>query len=1030
MKKKNKTKKPMSTKKCASIFVPLSALTLAIAIAVPIFSNIFSPTLDTVFGKGETVIEKNDGINADYYKKMKDVDALEKSVETTVKIAEEGITILKNSDCLPLSSSESISPFGYFYYRTGFTGGSSAWNNAPLETKSLSQSISENFTVNESIASLTRNAGTVNAAAAPGTSPTAVKTVNQGTRYEIASIKSDVYNGHETDMNGTIGIMAVGRQGGEGADLKMDGYEGDVKHALQLTINELNTLRMMKANCKKAILLITGVNILEINDEVNNLCDAIIYMPNAGSGGPGVLGDVLSGKINPSGKSVDTWSKDFLKIPSSVNFGFCGTDTYIEGDPQMKYTNVKQLNSDSPVPFVQYEEGIYVGYRYYETAFKEGKINYDELVAFPFGHGLSYTTFNQQIVDKKVEGNKVKLSVEVTNTGTKEGKDAVQIYYEAPYTEFDKTNGIEKSSKNLIAFDKTGTIQPGGHEIVNLEFSLDEMSSYFYKRDNGDGTKGCYFLEKGDYSIYAGKNSHDVYDTWTYRVANDVYYDNSNPRQSEKDGQSKLDNEGNPTNEAKNGGEFVAATNLFQSSSDFMNDGTVTNMSRSDFVATFPTLPTDADRTLKDVYKEEFESYKPSVMDIKEHPVLGNQKGSKARDTTPFKVEQKGLVLSSLRGKDYYDPMWTDLINQISFRKQENLDQIGKLLRYGAYNTAKLDAINKVSTEEFDGPNGFSTFGSKKDWRWCNYSSQTITACTFNPRLAYERGKAMGQEGLSNNVQGLYAPGVNLHRSPFGGRNGEYISEDPVLTGIIAERIMSGAADGGIYMYMKHFALNEQESNRQQMLMTWANEQTIRELYLRPYEICAKNARQSLNYYNTDTKQNETKVIRGCNGVMTAFNCIGPVMCSQNWSLNTGVLRNEWGFEGMVITDYGPKVTMDPMIRSGNDYYLTAFSGIGGTSMGDIFKDSTSITSLHSIRKAIKNMCYTIVNSGAYNNVAPGTKTYQKMAAWEIWINYVLVISMYTLTAGFLAIVVTKAIKNKKRAAVASSGTENTSKKK
>ncbi len=1015
-----KNKKIMSTKKCASIFLPLSAFSLALAVLVPIFSNMFKPTLDTVFGRGELVTDNQDGINTDYYGKKSDVEAFEESVKSTEIIAKEGIVVMKNKDnFLPLSSDETISPFGYSYYRMGSTAGSSSWNNSKVETKSLSKSVEDNFKVNQEIANLTKNAKVKELTAAEGTYPHDAKSSLGAVRH-LWTLPFEQYNGHEGAANGTIGILAVNRSGGEGEDFKMDGYSDGTKHSLQLTGDEMKTLRWMKANCKKTILLNTGVNIIEINDEVNELCDGIIYMPLPGTAGAGIFGDILSGKINPSGRLVDTWAKDFLAIPSSANFGYAGTNPYQAGNPWMKYDNVKQLNGIDNGTFVQYEEGIYVGYRYYETAAKEGYINYEDEVAFPFGHGLSYTTFDQRFVEKKVENGKVKLKVEVTNTGEKAGKEAVQIYYGAPYTDFDKTNGIEKSSKNLIAFDKSELLEPGQSQTIELSFGVDDMASYFYKRDNGDGTKGCYFLEKGDYTITLGKNSHEEYENYIYSNANDIFYDSTNPRQSEKDGQSKLDNDGNPTNEPKNGEGFVAATNMFQSSSDFMNEDGITNMSRKDFTSTFPTAPTLADRTLKDIYKSEFDSYKPSVMSIKEHPVLGNQKGSKVRNTKPFKIEQKDLVLSALRGKDYYDPMWEDLLNEISFRNKDNLDDIGKLLAYGAYNTAELRAINKVSTEDFDGPSGFSTFGSKKDWKWCNYSSQTLTACTFNPRLAYERGKAMGQEGLSNNVQGLYAPAMNLHRSPFGGRNGEYISEDPLISGVISAEIMSGAADGGIYTYMKHFALNEQESNRQDMAMTWANEQTIRELYLKPFEICAKNSRQKLNYYNTETGKNETKVIRGCCGVMTGFNCIGPVMCAQNWYLNTGVLRNEWGFEGMVITDYGPKVKLDHMMRSGNDFYLTAFSGVKGTSMTDVFEDSSSITALHSIRKAIKNICYTVVNSGTYEGIAPNAKSVRMMASWEIWINYVLVSSLYVIVALLASVVVINFLRNRKRKSMAS----------
>ena len=1007
-------KKIMSMKKCISIFAPISAVTLAIAIMVPIFSDMFKTTLNTMFGEGELKTENIGNVNSKYYNKIDAGESVKKGVEGNVDVVREGIVLLKNTnDCLPLSKDDTIAPFGLGYYRSGVTGGSSNWNGVQLETKSLSDSMKEVFKINTQIETLTRNAKVMELVAAEGTEPHNANGVNTYKR-KLNYLAYSGYEGKDELAKGSIGVMVVSRSTSEGVDNKMDGYADGTRHMLQLTSDEMKTLQFMKKNCKKTILVSTGASVIEINDKTNELCDAIIYMPNPGSGGAEILTEILTGKTNPSGRTVDTWTKDFLAMPTTKNFGFNGGNYSTLGNDAMVYKNVDRLNSNNKVPFVQYEEGIYLGYRYYETAFKEGVINYDNEVAFPFGHGLSYTTFTQEFVDKKVENNKVKLSVKVTNTGSVAGKDAVQIYYGAPYTNFDKENGIEKSSKNLVAYDKSELIEPNKSQIINLEFNVEDMASYYYKRDNKDGTKGCYFLEKGDYSIYLGKNSHEEYEAWNYNNKNDIYYDNTNPRQSEKDGQSKLDKEGNPTNEAKNGGDFVAATNMFQSSSDFMNEEGITNLSRKDFKGTFPTTPTDADRTLKDIYKEEFDSYKSFVMDIKEHPVLGNQKGSKARDTRPFKVEQKDIPLSSMRGVDYDDEKWEEFINQISFRSQENKDQIGKLLAYGAYNTGKLDAIGKFSTQEFDGPNGYSTFGLKKDWKWCTYASQTITACTFNPRLAYQRGYNIGQEGLANGVQGLYAPGMNLHRSPFGGRNGEYVSEDPYITGKFSADLMSGCADGGVYMYMKHFALNEQESNRQQMLMTWANEQTIREIYLKPFEIATKQARQKLNYWNTETKSLDYKVIRGCNAVMTAFNCIGPVMCSQNWYLNTGVLRNEWGFEGMVITDYGPSVEMDPMVRSGNDYYLTAFSGIKGQSMSDVFKDSSSITALHSIQKAIKNICYTQVNSGTYNEIAPSARSYRSLATWEIWINYVLVISMYTITAGLWSIIAINIIRNKK----------------
>jgi len=1011
----------MSTRKCAAICIPICCFTLALAIALPIVSNFFSPTLNTVFGEGELKTDNTGEVDANYYENVDTSESLKQSIEGTLEVTSEGLVLLKNNDCLPLSSSETIiSPFGYGYFNVGTTGGSSSWNGVSVQTKSLRDGVRDLFTINTDIEDLTWQAcqNAVTSLSAPNTEPDDIEGVNNYHRV----LKSNAFNyeGKGSSCNNTIGLMVVTRDGIEGLDLKMDAYSDGAEHALQLTGTELETLKFINTNCKKTILVTTANNILEINDEVEQLCDAIIYMPYPGAGGAEVLGKVLSGTINPSGRTVDTWSKDFSKIPANQNFGFSAGNYATLGDDAMTYKNVEQLDGTSKATFIQYEEGIYVGYRYYETAYEEALkgnyvgFDYESEVQYPFGHGLSYTTFEQKFVSSKVEDEKVKLSIEVTNTGSTAGKEAVQIYYGAPYTDFDKINGIEKASKNLIAFDKSRLLKPGASETIDLEFNIEDMASYFYKHENSDGTKGCYFLEAGTYNIYLGKSAHEQYETYSYTVSNNVFYDNNNPRFSEKEGQAKLDKEGEPTNSPKDGDSFIAATNLFQSSSDFMNEEGITNFSRSDFANTYPTIPTDDDRTLKDVYKEEFDSYKSSVMDIKEHPVLGNQKGSKARDLTPFEIIQKDIVLSALRGKDYNDSMWDDLLNEISFRSSTNRDQLGKLLAYGAFNTGKLDAIGKFSTQEYDGPMGVSTFGAKKDWSWCSYTTQILVACTFNPRLAYERGKDMGQELLANGVQGLYAPGLNLHRSPFCGRNGEYTSEDPLLTGVIASNIISGAADGGIYMYMKHFALNEQESNRLNMPMTWANEQVIRELYLKAFEIPAKTARQKLYYWDTETQTKEYKIIRGCSAVMTSFNCIGPVMASQNWSLNTGVLRNEWGFEGMVITDYGPKVELDPMIRSGNDFYLTAFSGMNGQSLSDVFSDSSSITALHAIRRAVKNICYAQVNSGTFNGIAPNAKSYRTIAAWEIWINYVLTGTLYVITIGVASLVPINYLMHKK----------------
>lgn len=1004
MKKENKPRKKMKASTLAAILLPISAVTLAAAIAVPILSNTYEGTLDTVFGSGKLTTIGGDSSKANYYNKEKNADATAKSVEHTKAIAEQGITLLKNDNCLPLSKDETISPLGYNYYHTDSVGGSANWNNSEVKTKSFAESLADTFHINSEIDNITKSIRTEEMKEKPGTEPMKVKAVNNWYRYLWTPV-SGAYEGKESSFNNTIGVMVVARRSGEGADLKMDAFSDGTRHTLSLTNGELDCLRVSKTNAKKTILVINSVNAFEITDDIAALCDAIIWMPQEGSGGAEMIGKIMCGEVNPSGRTVDTWSKDFLADPANQNFSFnSGTYATVGNIELMYYNNVTTTDNVTPGTYVEYEEGIYVGYKYYETAYAEALngnyegFNYDRQVQYPFGHGLSYTTFNQSFVDKQIEGNKVTLKVKVENTGEKAGRDAVQIYYGAPYTDFDKANKIEKSAKNLIAYDKTEIIEPGKSQELTLTFNVDDMSSYYSNRDNKDGTRGCYYLSKGEYDIYLGKNAHDSYETYTWNNLEDVYYDNKNPRESEKAGQAKLDKDGNPTNEPKKGDKFVAATNLFESSTAFMNQDHVTQFTRADFKGSFPTVPTEVDKTLADEFKKEFDSYKKGNFDPINHPVLGNGQDSKVRNIEPFKVEQKGLDLSSYRGVDYNDPSWNDLIRQISFRNDRDRAQLGKLIGYGAYQSDKLDAIGKFQVQDFDGPMGFSTFGSKKDYSWATYTSQALLAATFNPRLAYEMGYHFGQEGLANDVQGLYAPGLNLHRSQFGGRNAEYVSEDPFVTGIVGMNLISGASDGGIYTFMKHFAMNEQESNRMDMIMTWATEQTIRETYLKPFEIATKYARQNLKYIDPTTGELTSKKIRACNGVMTAFNSIGPVMCSNNWYLLEGALRGEWGFEGMVITDYAPQVSLDAMIRSGNDFYLAATS----KSLDALLTDSASITALHRIQDAVKNISYAVVNSGAYNGIAPGAKTTRSIAPWKVWINYFFVSSLYAITAGLI----------------------------
>ncbi len=977
-----------------SLCGPLGAVTLSLALLIPIFTSLFSPTLNTYFGKGELVKKNNlsEGRDTSYYQKKSKEEALSLALETNEEIAKEGIVLLKNGNgCLPLSKDDILSPFGYAYSHPSSLGGSSNWSGREEEKDSLSLALKESFSVNGKIEGITKDEKNVLSLKSARGSSKVNQAKEAGGTSLIYTIKADSYSGREKERKNTIGLRVISRDGGENSDFKRDGYESGERHALSLTREEKKTLQIRKQNCRKSILLYTGVNPIEFSDDVTSLLDAILYLPSPGSGGYRIVDDVLLGHINPSGKTVDTFVKDFLSIPSSVNFGLSGTKPY---DGAGRYfDNVTQRDNQSKVSFVSYKEGIYVGYRYYETADREKKIDYDSLVAYPFGYGLSYTSFDQELISYKEENGSIQRKVKVTNKGERAGKDAVEIYYGAPYSGFDRENGIEKAGKNLIAFSKTSLLKPGESEVLSLSFALEDRASYFSSHQNSDSTFGCYFLEEGDYTIYLGKNSHESYDQFVYHVSDSVFYDNTNPRQSEKDAQSRLDQYGNPVKEKKVDKAYVAATNRFSLSTEYRKENHLL-LSRKDFSSTYPSFPKGKEYHLDEKYKSVFDSYKNFSSS---HPLLGDEEGSLVYDSSPLgKARDSSLTLSSMRGESYDSEKWDALLSKISFTQKEK-EQLGALFGYGAYQSGAVDTIGKFSTEERDGPNGYSTFGQKKNEAFSVYASETLTACTFNSALAYKRGKARGVEGRAHDVQGLYAPGRNIHRSPFGGRNGEYVSEDPLRCGVIGAKIVSGAADYGVYTYRKHFALNEQESGRGDRRMVFSDEQTIREIYLKPFEICLKKARRSLSYLEGDARK-ETKIRRAARGIRTSFNGIGPVRNCRNYALNTNVLREEWGFNGAVISDYGVKGNRDAMMRSGNDVYRTAFSGFKSRSLKNLYPLSASLSGKHVVLKSLKNVCYRIVNSGAFDGLRKGEVAYRKKAAWEIYLNDVLVISLYVIT--------------------------------
>ncbi len=661
---------------------------------------------------------------------------------------------------------------------------------------------------------------------------------------------------------------------------------------------------------------------------------------------------------------VDTYVSDLTKDPSYVNF------------ENLWYTNVDgSIGGYESGCFNQYEEGIYVGYRYYETAAAEAMegnypgFDYDEAVIYPFGYGLSYTEFTKEYDGTpEYKDGVFTFKVKVTNVGETAGKDVVEIYEEAPYTK----GGIEKAKVVLAGFAKTNELAPGASEVVTIEVNEEDLASYDYK------TNGCYVLEEGDYKFYLSENAHswasiDEKNVYTASVKGQVY-DENNKRSSDK----------------------VAAVNQFDYVSDVFSDtpveGSPVNMSRADFAGTYPTAPTEAELVASDEIKEQLET----VFDENTDAKTGNVEGSLVyTEEMPTTNASNGLSLIDMRGLDYDDPNWETYLDQL------NMDDVKNMLANAGYNTAEMLSVGKSATLDYDGPMGWSTWVSANgsDAICIGFPAEELMAATWNVELVKEIGVMIGEQGLYNGFNGWYAPAMNTHRNAFAGRNYEYFSEDGFLAGTLAAAEVSGAMEKGVYSYIKHFAVNDKENGRNG-IATFLNEQALREIYLKPFELCIKNASAEISYNNEEGEM-VTKEIQAATAIMSAYNRIGTIWAGGTYELMTQVLRNEWGFNGMAITDYfGGSAYMDADLgtRAGNDIMLNTFAD--GT-----LTDTTSATGVTVMRNAAHHVLYTVANSGAMQGVASGVEISYTLAGWQKALIAGDIVAAVILIIGILLIV-------------------------
>lgn len=943
-------KAPMSNKKFLAIWVPILAVLTALVVVANIALIIGGNWVGSQFGTGTYEVRNTEAAaswDTEYYKAdyatAEEVD--EAAKQLVQEIAAEGIVLAKDeNEALPLSSGAKITLLGRAAVDPIY-GGSGSGSIDVTSAVTAYQGLEEaGFQINDQVFEA------VSAFAAENPRGFIEMDKPDVSTYYIGEMPAANYQELVPSFAdySDAAVVFVGRPGGEGGDLTRDmsGWDDnyvDGQHQLMLNRDELDMIDLAAANFDKVIVVVNASTSLELAPVQDNPdVDSILLAGSPGLTGFAALGKILAGEINPSGRTVDIWATDFAKDPTFVNFG---DFVYENVDVSFPTKRIEELASNAEItsnaPFVNYQEGIYYGYRYYETAAAEGFINYDQAVVYPFGYGLSYTDFAWELTgsDMGPVDGMISLELTVTNTGQRAGKDVVELYYSAPYTD----GGIEKADQVLGAFAKTGLLEPGQSENVTLELAVEDMASYDYAEHK------AWVLEAGDYTLSLRTDSHTLADgvePVTYAVDQDVVYDGSNARS---------------TDVAEVTNQFDDVTAAF---SDTPETGKVLKMSRADFAGTFPTAPSEDLYVASDDVIAGFAPYDAEAA------------GAAFEGEAPTTGAGTDLTLVDLRGTEKDDPRWDELMDSLT------IPEMSDMLLNGAYQTAAIPSIGKVQTLDPDGPAGFSSF-INQNVNGIAYPSQYLIAQTWNVELGAAMGQMLGNEALFKGINGWYAPAVNLHRSPFGGRNFEYYSEDPLLSGKMLTAVGNGIADKGVYVYMKHYVMNEQETNRvDNGPATWATEQTIREIYLKPFELAVKEIEMPVPYIVDENGTVEETTV-GATALMSSFNRIGATWTGGSEALMTNVLREEWGFDGMTITDFNLYPYMNPSqgISAGTDLTLTF-------APSKSFDDVSSAKAQSDIRQSTHNILYTVANSNAMNGAAPGMVVDYTPPTWvyiQIW---------------------------------------------
>ena len=922
--------------------------------------------MDTLFGSQRPIY--SDEVTSVYptQKATNKAEAFANAQEVNLKLAEEGFVLLKNENAaLPMNKGARISVFSKNSVNLSY-GGSGSGGFDTSNNKDLYESLNDaGFVTNPTLKRFyeSSQSGPVRTANSSD--------LDNGDNQKIATAETpqskytDAVKNSYADYSDAA-LVVITRIGGEGFDLPR--YQGNSEgavspdsHYLELDQNEIDLLTAVTDGTFKRVVVVfntpSSFEATFLKDSAYaafaDKIDAAVWIGFTGSNGITALGEILNGDVNPSGRLVDTWAADFTKNPSFVNFGTgCLPDTTDKYDGGMYYS-------------VDYEEGIYVGYRYYETRGEtDGEDWYNANVVYPFGYGLSYTTFDWTVGDASASeielGTTITVPVTVKNTGSVAGKEVVQLYASAPYT----LGGIEKAHKVLVGFAKTKLLQPGESETVTVSFDPYSAASYDYRDANSNGFSG-YELEAGEYTLYVSRNAHESEKEIALNLAADVQIGTD------------------PTTDSEVVNRYTDSENFLDS--DWQLD---TMLSRADWEGTWPTPQTaqqhaGTDRLYEEIRSEEHNN--PTDFDSEEYPWFGEEPTLTLRDLLPS-AEAEGYepVVS------YDDERWEELM--MGCDEEEMI----ALINNGAYHTLAMENVGLPATIHGDGPSGFTCFMSKEQVNGtCQYVSEPVMASTWNINLMNELGEAIGEEGtIGDKATGqpyssIYAPGVNIHRSPFGGRCSEYFSEDPFISGMMGAAEVQGIQSRGVLPTVKHFVANEQETHRSiGGDLSWLSEQALREIYLKPFEYTVKLG--------------ETR------GIMTSFNRIGTRWTGGDYRLLTEILRNEWGFNGLVICDFNtiPQYMIPRMMfYAGGSLDLATQQSAMWTDC-----DTSDAGDAIVLMRAVKDVMYALVNSNAMNAEVIGYNP----PIWQEYLHWIN-IGAFTLVGVWLVLAIVRTVRCNKR---------------